>query len=57
MHLGSRDQEGLKDALDHLVLPVLQVRWGAVVTDITERKETRATWVSLDPVVLPATGH
>lgn len=47
----------LKDSPVRLVLPVPRGRWGAVVTDTKERKETRATWVFQDPVVLPATGR
>lgn len=50
-------QEALMDSLARLVPPVPQGQWGAAVTDIKAREETRATWVFPDPVVLPATGH
>lgn len=50
-------QEALKVSLGLPVHPVPQGQWGAVVTDIKERKETRVTWVFLDPVVLLATGR
>lgn len=45
----------LKDTQAYQVLPVPQGQWGAVVTDIKERKETRVTWVFPDPGVVPAT--
>lgn len=57
VHLVFLVREGLRDSLAPLVLPVPQGQWGAVVTDMKERKETRATWVFPDPVVLPATGR
>lgn len=45
----------LKDTQAHQVLPVPQGQWGAVVTHLKERKETRVTWVFPDPGVVPAT--
>lgn len=50
-------QWGPRDTLAHLVLPVSQGQWGAAVTDMKERKETRATWVFPDPAVLRATAR